>query len=322
VAISKSDVVSAYRLFLGREPESDQAIASHLGAGSPAELRRIFLDSEEFQQRLVAFSQNTADNFIPLTVAPNRVEVQVEPKELRLLLERIGHAWTHLGATAPLWSVLTDPKYVPGSAGANVASFYESGLADIDILQATLQRCAPAFDLQGARVIEHGCGVGRVTVHLAKLCTHVAACDISEPHLLHAKKHLEQNKVGNVALSKVTIDQLQPEGECDLWFSRIVLQHNPPPVIAEVIRQAFLKVSPGGVAIFQVPSYRVGYEFSVTKYLESDPLLVMEMHAIPQFEVFTIAQSCGMTLREVREDNSTGAPHLFVSNSYCFTRAP
>ena len=320
VAVSKSDIISAYRLILGREPESDSAVDSHLGASSLAELWQTFLASEEFRQNAFGSSRSAADNFIPLNVIPNHVETRVTQKNLKLLMERVESVWSRLGSTAPLWSVLTDPKYVAEFGDANVLSFYQSGLVDLEILQATLQRCAPAFNLQSAKIIEYGCGVGRVTVHLAKVCAHVVACDISEPHLLYAMKHLAQNKIENVSLSRVTIDQLMPDCECDLWFSRIVLQHNPPPLIAEVIRQAFLKLKPGGVAIFQVPTYRVDYEFSVAKYLQTDPLFAMEMHVIPQSEIFQIARSCGMTLQEVREDNSTGAPHLFVSNTFCFTR--
>lgn len=50
--LTRDDVVWAYRLFLDREPESEQAILDKLRAwGSTAELRRDFLVSPEFRER-------------------------------------------------------------------------------------------------------------------------------------------------------------------------------------------------------------------------------------------------------------------------------
>ena len=71
--------------------------------------------------------------------------------------------------------------------------------------------------------------------------------------------------------------------QADLVYSVIVLQHNPPPVIHMLVR-AFLKaLNPGGVAYFQVPTYRVGYRFSPGEYLENEGKThaMMEMHVIP-----------------------------------------
>src|SRR5271169_236009 len=41
----------------------------------------------------------------------------------------------------------------------------------------------------------------------------------------------------------------------DLFFSIIVLQHNPPPVILGILDAAFAGLRPGGLAFFQVPTY-------------------------------------------------------------------
>jgi hypothetical protein len=101
-----------------------------------------------------------------------------------------------------------------------------------------------------------------------------------------------------------------PEEPWDLWFSRIVLQHNPPPVIAWLLRTAFDHLAPGGVAIFQVPTHCVGYRFDLRSYLarEGDP--AMEMHVLPQPAVFALAAEAGLRVLEVREDT-----HLVSSNT-------
>ena len=50
--VSRDDVVWAYRQFLGRPPESDDAIAGHLRSSSQRALVQSFLDSAEYQRRL------------------------------------------------------------------------------------------------------------------------------------------------------------------------------------------------------------------------------------------------------------------------------
>jgi FkbM family methyltransferase len=54
---TREDVVSAYRLLLGREPEDEQAIASHLSASDRTTLLRGFVESDEFRSRVKAVRQ-------------------------------------------------------------------------------------------------------------------------------------------------------------------------------------------------------------------------------------------------------------------------
>jgi hypothetical protein len=112
------------------------------------------------------------------------------------------------------------------------------------------------------------------------------------------------------------------DGAFDLWFSRIVLQHNPPPVIAMILRRAFALLSPGGLAIFQVPTYAIGYRFVVKEYLrEVGRQHGIEMHVLPQRAILEIAQQAGCTLLEVREDASAGNPGSWLSNMFVFQKS-
>lgn len=42
----------------------------------------------------------------------------------------------------------------------------------------------------------------------------------------------------------------------DLWFSYIVLQHNPRSAIAQILQRALSLLAPGGLAILQLPARR------------------------------------------------------------------
>lgn len=96
----------------------------------------------------------------------------------------------------------------------------------------------------------------------------------------------------------------------------IVFQHNPPPLISKLIRNALHSLNSGGIAVFQVPTYQMGYRFETAEWLRTDHALEMQMHCIPQRHIFEIVAEENCKLLEVREDNWTGAPDQFISNTF------
>jgi hypothetical protein len=52
--INRDDVIAAYRLILGREPESEEAIANNLLNGDLGLLRKEFLNSDEFRRQMLS----------------------------------------------------------------------------------------------------------------------------------------------------------------------------------------------------------------------------------------------------------------------------
>ncbi len=105
----------------------------------------------------------------------------------------------------------------------------------------------------------------------------------------------------------------------DLWFSHIVLQHNPPPVIASILRRMFSMLAPRGITIFQVPTYSPGYRFNVEEYLAKPRQKNIEVHCLPQEIVFKLASDAGCTPLEVREDLAMGYP--WISNVFVFRKS-
>jgi hypothetical protein len=72
------------------------------------------------------------------------------------------------------------------------------------------------------------------------------------------------------------------------------------------------------VAYFQVPTYRLGYEFTRERYLRTDATRheMMEMHVLPQSEIFAIAADENCRVLEVLEDGWAGYRHQEVSNTF------
>src|SRR5690606_35365601 len=95
----------------------------------------------------------------------------------------------------------------------------------------------------------------------------VVAFDISQNHIDAARRALEERGVTNVDFVLVRgPDDLRHLEGVDLFFSIIVLQHNPPPIIVDILKAAFEGLKPGGILYFQVPTYGADYSFIEKEY--------------------------------------------------------
>lgn len=317
-SISREEVVMTYRLLLGRFPESEQVIENHRRAHASFEaFLQVVHHSEEFRQRIRALMPELPP---PLDTPPPEGEVMADPVTLRTLLAHTARYWTRIGQAAPHWSVLTEERFAPGQISAHRDAFFASGESDARMLDAILARSGRDRG-EFEHCAEYGCGVGRTTVGLAQRFARVTALDLSQPHLDQAATELQARQITNVELRLVTPEALMPAADYDLWYSRIVLQHNPPPIIIAVLRRAFLHLRPGGMAVFQVPTWMKGYAFSSERYLAGTPGDGMEMHAVPQAAVLELAAAHGMVLRDIREDSAlVGRPGKGLSNTFAFEK--
>ncbi|MCR0985229.1 class I SAM-dependent methyltransferase [Roseomonas populi] len=319
---TREDVLACYRYIFGREPESETALNAHVFDGeSLDQLRARFFGSEEFLQK-TRISMHRPPRPLPYVVPPLKVEDRASPEVLRRLMEKTAAYWTAIGVQAPHWSVLTSEIYRPERIEGTKEHFYNTGRDDLNLIRACLRRARVPLDSVGT-VLEYGCGVGRVTLHLARKFPRVIACDISRPHLDLAAAHLTEVGAPAAQYEHLGPDRLHPDVRCDLWFSRIVLQHNPPPVIAAILQRAFASLNPGGTAVFQVPTYRVDYAFRTEEYLAGPLGQHMEMHVLPQPAIFALADAGGCRPVEVREDTRvvSGDVDKWLSNLFVFRKA-
>jgi len=316
--VTRDDVVFAYRMFLGRHPSTEEC-ETWSATPTLADLRKAFVTSEEFQSILGSLGI-TPQLRLPQILAPLKIEAQVEPAMEARLLDHVTATWTALGDDRPHWSVLSSDAFLPENMQANASLFYESGASDVDLIVNILDR----HGLKPANLpcmVEYGCGVGRVTPHLAAVFSQVTGVDISATHLKMAKQQVAKRGCQNVELRLARAPEFGMTEPCDLWFSYIVLQHNPPPIIAMILRRAFEMLLPGGLAIFQVPAYARGYKFNLAAYL-AKPSAVgeIEVHCIPQPVVFQLAREAGLDILEVREDLAMGPPSAWLSNTFVFRK--
>lgn len=317
---SARDVITAcYAALLHRAPDAE-GLTNHAVALTEGTLEGAlagFTGSAEFQAA-AGRGPDVALNHL----AGMQVETACTDDQRDALWAEVEAAWEGLGAVDPYWSVLTNERYRGRELDeALLDEFYATGAGDVAYLDAFLRRAGlePPAD---AVVAEYGCGLGRVTGFLAPRAGSVRAFDISRPHLEAAERRLRGQGVENVEFVHVrdrsALERL--EG-VDLFFSMIVLQHSPPPVVLEILQAAFRGLRPGGIAFFQVPIYWEDYSFSAEAYLaEGAEGRGMEMHFVPQRAIFALAAAEGLTPVDVRADHCVANYGRWVSHTFLFTK--
>lgn len=246
------------------------------------------------------------------------IELTENKNDLQKLFDHIQASWHKLGETEPYWSVLTNEKFLMTNMNKEHAidRFYDTGKGHLARIFKALER--NGFSKASIKnCLEYGCGLGRVTLWLANNFDVVYGYDISRSHLQCAENYLKEKGIRNVTFHHITkVSDLESLPNVDLIYSFIVLQHNPPPVIAYIIRHFLKALNAGGFAIFQVPTYRMGYMFSLKDYLSGKGQHDgVEMHVLPQSQIFDIITQEGCKLIEVIEDNATGQ-YKEISNSF------
>ena len=159
----------AYRLILGREPESEKVVAKHaIPNRTLDDLRRSFLTSEEFGVRFGKLTTATPNDMgcEPLVWTTIQVEVDVSAEHLAKMVERIEREFKHMGETEPHWSVISAEQFKSENIQTTSPSSSNSGNGVVDDLRAATARCGVALD-KFETCFELGCGLGRSTIWLA-----------------------------------------------------------------------------------------------------------------------------------------------------------
>jgi len=134
------------------------------------------------------------------------------------------------------------------------AEFFESGRLSLaeQILNDTGNICQ-GKDPQTMRVLEIGCGAGRLTLPLAELFGEVHGVDVSGEMVARAREALAAHPNAHVYQNNGCDLSVLPPLEFDFAFSMIVFQHIPSyEVIENYVREVHRLLRPGALFKFQV----------------------------------------------------------------------
>jgi SAM-dependent methyltransferase len=319
--VTREEVIWSYRTILGREPESEDVVTIHLKSRDFPSLRESFLRSPDFIGNRDIATALPGIASLPMDLPKNEIEFDASMTQISQCLEKIKSAWSHLGITRPYFSVLTDRNFLPENFKDNADRFWASGEREADDVERILTGIG-FVDLPTKNCVEYGCGVGRVTTGLARRFGRVDAYDISQGHLTQAELHAQAVGAENICYHLCAEDVLEELTPCDFLYTKLVLQHNPPPIIVQLVKRALRSLNADGIGIFQVPTYQVGYHFRIDEWLAAEAPLDMQMHCLPQEVLFAIIVEEHCTLLSVREDNAIGEPDRFISNTFVVRKSP
>lgn len=300
--VSEDDVRSLYRAILKREAENDEVVRAYTAQGvSAGDAIRTFLNSTEYVERNIP----AAVRAIWQAQNAGKVELDATDEQLAAMRRHVEAVWSAYGEEQAYWSVLTAARYRDDRLDqAALDEFFASGVATCDRIVRMLARNGIDPQRIGS-VLDFGCGVGRVAAPFARHFGRYIGVDISPGHLRLARERIEASGAGPADFMIVG-DFLQSAIGYDFYHSIMVLQHNPPPIMLEMLRAGLSRVRPGGHALFQIPATIFGYAFSAERYLAGDGRRdSMEMHALPQRAVFAELAANGFRLIEVVPD-----PHI------------
>jgi SAM-dependent methyltransferase len=157
--------------------------------------------------------------------------------------------WEQLGRTDPMWAVLSTPGQRDGES--RLEEFLATGRDGVAHIRGQLE--ASGAEL-GQRVLDFGCGMGRLSFALAELVDDVTGIDIAASMVEQADKlNREPERIRFVHGDGETLPF--PDNSFDSAISLIVLQHAPAAVSLRCLLELARVVRPGGVLVFQVPSH-------------------------------------------------------------------
>jgi 2-polyprenyl-3-methyl-5-hydroxy-6-metoxy-1,4-benzoquinol methylase len=156
--------------------------------------------------------------------------------------------WTTLGSRDPYWAVCVDDRYRTNRlTEEDRRDFFASGEQEVaQTLDAIGHVRSGPFSPQ--RTLDFGCGVGRLTLPLARLSAHVVGVDISEPMLVEARRNAETQGLPNAEFLQTDAFLAQPDTPSfDFIHSYIVFQHIPPATGIRITQSLLQRLRPGGI---------------------------------------------------------------------------
>lgn len=157
--------------------------------------------------------------------------------------------WDGLAAERPYWAVLGEPRYRDGRLEpADIREFFESGERDLArTLTAVREHVAPDFHPEAA--LDYGCGIGRLTIPIARESGHVVGVDLSDGMLGQARSNAERMGIHNAEF--VRADEFLAADDARFTFdfvhSYIVLMHVKPRAGMAITDRILRRLRTGGV---------------------------------------------------------------------------
>lgn len=158
--------------------------------------------------------------------------------------EQVRNDWITLGSEDPLWAVLV----AEGTRGGRWDTDAFLRLGRDDVANARRQLAVLGLPTTWDRVLDFGCGAGRLSHALAEHAAEVVGLDVSPPMLAKAAGFDRSGGRATFVLNEHPDLRAFPDASFDLVFTERVLQHLPPEALETYLTEFVRVLRPGGVA--------------------------------------------------------------------------
>lgn len=156
--------------------------------------------------------------------------------------------WEAYGRNEPYFGVLTHERFQRENLDDRSREmFFGTGREHVAaVLDTIRRRLDPGFSPR--RILDFGCGVGRLVVPFASVGDEVVGVDVSEAMLAEARRNCSAFGVTNATLVRSDDELSAVTGTFDLIHSFIVFQHIPIERGTAIFRKLLEHLGEGGVA--------------------------------------------------------------------------
>lgn len=236
--------------------------AHHLITSSPPRIiRHPDLRAPRLASPLVARVRRSPYQLAAVAPSPRRRVLNRE----RIEAMSTDDAWVQWGKHDPYFAVITNPKYRRAQIDDEARrEFFASGK---NHARRILETCRTTLGLSQvpARILDFGCGVGRVALAFAEEpgVEEVVGLDVSPAMLEEARKNRDARGLDRVRFSQSSLPLREEPEAFDLVHSYIVFQHIDVPRGRRLFAELVKLLAPGGAGAVQV---LIGKEYHASTY--------------------------------------------------------
>ena len=179
-----------------------------------------------------------------------------------MVAKKTDDPWEYYGKNNPYFGVLTQERFSADQWSDDAKKeFFATGERYVDSIFETVGNHLDP-NVRPTRALDFGCGVGRITLPLARKCGSVVGVDVSKSMLAEAEKNARDRSLANVTFIKADDSLSRVSGIFDFVHSFIVFQHIPPKRGAAIFKRLIDLLQEGGIGVLHVT-----YSFASTATL-------------------------------------------------------